>query len=811
MLKLGISSLFFLFVSIPCYAQAPAFATQTPLQGNSGSSFFVFLPVANVGSGDATNIEITSAALTLLGSPVAQLKVPSALPYVVGFAAPTGVQTLDLEFDNTRLISGDRYLLKISGSYQSGATTFGFALNRFITYSRAFSFPHEQVLQSITAKFDSLPGADAQADDQVMLSFVQGLPQVASAGLQVDPPLVWVNFNDGGERLDILNNIKLPAVPFLKQSTGQAAVQQTKSQKGAVPMRALAVKAAATATAGSPTELPQSRQVRIVSSMGSGFDDPSPDIKLWLIIHGYDPATDADASLDSLRNVGGDGVFYISAHGGIDKDEKSLRVRTSTLVNSKCNPNLVGYNADLCSDLLLPDDITNKRVIVTVAKEKWNSTTKKWISEDHYSIDKAFVEHYNWSFAANSLVYIDTCHSNQADPNVQAFKETLIANGASVYVGWTEEVGSGVSADTARLVFDRLLGANMFCPEDGAEQCSHGPAIPPAFAQRPFDYTQVAFDLPKHNLGADTKPTANLKFDATGSFGLLAPSIMTMIPMEGQQQLLIQGSFGSVQDTVTIGGTPVGVLKWSEDGSTITTDLPSGAAGDVVVTVNGHKSNAAQLTKWIGGFTATLTGPESAKQTVVFQTSFRADVRKFRVVIHDPPFEPSSSAIELVNSESSAPFACSGTYSFTSPGRSDTYTWKGAGSLKPFDLTSLMRPPSSPYFFIVGALVMSHTEMSMQLNVSQNLSVAPCEQDDHIVFSGPPPSQLDNNNPFDIQFSTLDAKLRLNDTTAVIAADDQSFTGHCSDVAVVSACAVKLHWDSIAPALDSGPNPVDPR
>jgi hypothetical protein len=666
-------------------AQAPAFATQTPLQGNSGTSFFVFLPVANVGSGDAKNIELTSAALTLLGSPVAQLKVPSALPHVVGFAAPTGVQTLNLEFDNTRLISGDRYLLKISGTYQSGGTTFGFALNRFITYSKGFAVAHEQVLQVITAKFDSLPGADAQADDQAILSFIQGLPQVSSAGLQVDPPLVWVNFNDGGERLDILNNVKLPAVPFLTPPAAQAMLPKTKSEAVTAPTRALAVKAAAVA-AGSPTELPQSRQVRIVSSMGSGFYDAAPDIKLWLIIHGYDPATDADASLDSLRNVGGDGVFYISAHGGIDKEEQSLRVRTSTLENPKCNKDLPGFNADLCSDPLLTEDINEHRVIVTTAKEKWNPLTEKWTSEDHYSIDKKFVDKW-WAFGTNSLVYIDTCHSNQADPNVLAFKNEVFSKGASVYAGWTEAVGSEASADTARLVFERLLGANMFCPETGAAECGHGPAIPPAFAQRPFDYTQVATDLPLHHLGTDTNPAANLKFDANGSFGLLAPSISNMVAneIEGQNgQLFINGSFGADPrggsgggtNGVTVGGQNANIVNWSP--TLITVDLAesgAGAAGDVTVTVRDHKSNVARLTEWHGTpFTYTITGAGSEKINATFDLHFRTDIRKYRPAIHNEPIEPTGGFVNTADTGGN--FSMSG----QSTANGVTYRWSGSGT-----------------------------------------------------------------------------------------------------------------------------------
>src|ERR1035437_5945384 len=87
-------------LSEPAFSQLPAFTTQTPLSGNSGGNFFVFLPISNIGNTAATNMQLTSVTLNHLGSSAADVRQPAKLPSMVGvgYLAPTGVIKLDLEF-----------------------------------------------------------------------------------------------------------------------------------------------------------------------------------------------------------------------------------------------------------------------------------------------------------------------------------------------------------------------------------------------------------------------------------------------------------------------------------------------------------------------------------------------------------------------------------------------------------------------------------------------------------------------------------------------------------------------------------------
>ena len=276
---------------------------------------------------------------------------------------------------------------------------------------------------------------------------------------------------------------------------------------------------------GSATEIPLSIKARLLNGLGSGMEDPVPDIHAWLVDkQGYSDPIGADASVISLRSVGGDGVFYISSHAQADAaDDLPFNIWTSTETNGNCEPE----STAVCPDPLLPNDIKDKRVGAYIADNQYDPAKDEYTAESHYGIKTEFVSKYWHDFGGNAFVYIDTCESDKSDPSVEAFKNALRALRASVYAGWTDAVGFDMAGSTTRLVFDRLVGANQFCPEDGQPTCAKVAAAPPTFAQRSFDYTQVAMDLPLHQLGEDGE--TKLVFEPlTGSFGLLAPSISNM-------------------------------------------------------------------------------------------------------------------------------------------------------------------------------------------------------------------------------------------------------------------------------------------
>ncbi len=84
----------------------------------------VALPLYSVGTATAQNITVTSA--TLLHS---TLLTPN-LPIPLGSAAPDGGVIVNAVFDRSALVPKASYRMTVSGTYQVGATTYGFSVNR---------------------------------------------------------------------------------------------------------------------------------------------------------------------------------------------------------------------------------------------------------------------------------------------------------------------------------------------------------------------------------------------------------------------------------------------------------------------------------------------------------------------------------------------------------------------------------------------------------------------------------------------------------------------------------------------------------
>jgi hypothetical protein len=682
---LSLMALGFAFLSAPVLAQSPVFVTQTPTIGNSANTFFVFLPVANIGNGEATNMQLTSVTLNHLGAPATTTLQPATLPIVTGsgYLGPTGVRTLDLEFDNTRLVTGNTYLLTLRGTYQVGGTTLGFALNRPVVYVKGFVATHQQVLDAIAMKFQARPRIDPNADNQALLAFAKGLPQISAAGVGATSSLVWAQFADTGRKLVILNNILLPAQPITSSanvppSAPAADINGFTAETSVRPV-------IADQLTGAPTEIPQSIKARLLNGLGSGLANAVPDIHAWLVgQQGYSDPIGADASVTGLRSVGGDGVLYISSHGGADAaDDVPYDIWTSTPTTDACLP-----PSTTCPDPLLPGDILNGLVGEYEADNQYDPATQEYTTESHYGIRTKFVSTYWHNFDGNAFVFIDTCDSDKNDPTVVDFKNALILLKASVYAGWTDEVRPQLSADSARLVFDRLVGADQYCPETSPDApitpCVAGPAPSGIFPQRPFDYPQVMADLPLHQLGKDVKLGGQLMFEPlAGSFGLLAPSISNMQMQEFNGvggQLTINGIFGQNPGTngsVQVGGMDAKIESWGVNAIVVDLNLSGpGSAGDVQVKVRGHKSNVARLTEWRADpFTYTITGNGSLRLTANFTLHFRLDMRKFREQIHFPPSEPSGGS--LASDDSTGTYSASG----SGPGIGETFNWSGSGTL----------------------------------------------------------------------------------------------------------------------------------
>lgn len=420
------------------------------------------------------------------------------------------------------------------------------------------------VLTAIKTKFDALRGLDVVTANNQMVTFLQSRPEIAAAGT-IDES-VWARFTDG--RMLAIENDNLEAQQSKAQPVAPASATRAFSQ------------------------LPKGTTVRLLDTLDAAHGwtpDITHPLQSMLVRAGYTVSVE-QGTLDDYRRASsadGESVLYSSTHGGYSVYEGG----TSDGVFHVWTATPATFPDDLVLNPAIRDDFFADRILPVLAT--WDiteGTTSEW----HWAITDRFVSKYMKFVPHQSLWYMDACNLGRA----LSFQAQCFRNGLSVFAGWSAPVKSTDTATTALQLFDRLAGANAYQPEN-----------PP---QRPFDLQATVDYLKSKGLthvglptipglfigGADLKITYDQQNASSNEFGLLAPtiSVMTMLGSD----LVISGEFGDTPGTVTVGGAEV-PSDWGR--STITAHLPDdpnkpGFAGDVVVSVNGIKSNVAQLTTW---------------------------------------------------------------------------------------------------------------------------------------------------------------------------------------------------------------------
>lgn len=417
------------------------------------------------------------------------------------------------------------------------------------------------------------------------------------------------------------------------------------------------------------TDVPKSRQARLLFTLPAGFSSELPNIRPYLENNGYEVIVDP-GTVASLRAVAGDGIFYMGAHGGrcrvsqrdalgnLVRDGAGLIISTTTFgawTSSPVDPaNPNEHLADLRAGRLGFGTVSGTAPVAGAA-----------LAGLFYVFTDAFVQNY-MNFGKDALVWFSACHSNSA-LIAQPFVAACHAKGASVYVGWNSTVSDAAVLVTDRFIFTRLTGSDPAIPGEN----------PP---QRAFDYEPVWEDLRKKNLHLHPNGfggTTEIRFSAAASnFALLVPAIKYVLINEPGEEAILRGKFGNPdpgERKVMVGGTEAPIVEWTEERIRVTIPQTGpGSAGDVQVVVREHKSNIRRITAWDlnSRFRWTdVTHPELVVQGPM-KLRYRADIGTYREKPGEAPKEVLRTAVGTPDSQIA--LTASGT---AHEGTDTTITW----------------------------------------------------------------------------------------------------------------------------------------
>jgi hypothetical protein len=445
--------------------------------------------------------------------------------------------------------------------------------------------------------------------------------------------------------------------------------------------------------AGAGAEIPRSPHARLFHAFGTSFPTQSSIDNAKLYLHGRGwqirPGQEGDARVSKLREMSGDGFFYINTHAGRisagvdllrEPDGKLYSLGSSTPAHTPLEKN-PEFADDLAAHRLVYFTAPTGNTII----HNGNPVTEV---DTRYGITRYFVEKY-WRFADNAVVMVNACFSSRNDE----FIFTILQKGAGVYLGWSDTITPAVVNSSLEYFTDRSVGANTYQPEHPF--------------QRPFSYDLVLADMAAK--GLDTDPSSGAKLRARArqvAPPALAPSIRTLVVSEFDGEIKLLGGFGSVQGKVTVGEAPVAIKSWSPD--TIVCDLPltgAGSSGDVQVEIDGVRSNRRQLTEWKMSLHYKWTDALGAPHLLFDGTAtlrWRADVGAVR----DKPGVAPADVVRTMTTtrESSLPLTGSG-----STGGDCPATLSGTGTFKspnqqprpPLVMVGLLKPDTSA---LTGAL-----------------------------------------------------------------------------------------------------------
>lgn len=411
-------------------------------------------------------------------------------------------------------------------------------------------------------------------------------------------------------------------------------------------------------------------------------------------------------TVEGLKQVRGDGVFFWTTHGGtLDPGGhvvQGLMTGTpatqsaveDTYADEFAEGTLIYCTGPLCMSATACLNSDGGGVVYT-----------------RLAITPKFIRKYAWSFTPYSLVFVNACASATGE-----MKQAFLDAGASLYLGWTKPVRLWAMCGAALDFFSLMLGIN----ENGGANDLPSEVLP---RQRPYAWgdviellqskVQTAYYQDDEEGVVELEPTYN--FAQPLGFLALRPSIyQTSFDEQKSEWRLIGGMFGTQKGTAAIGTsmpcdnrvtctiygagadrrlagrTPIGIDDWKSENIILTVPRRGpGSAGILQLEVDGRWSNGVQLTRVSLPMRGVRTfGGSTSVEVQVQAAGFRGDFRGLRLQPVQDELTYETSVPVNSDVDASGSWTATGRHTYLSGEETVTIELSGSGTLALADGTS---------------------------------------------------------------------------------------------------------------------------
>ncbi|MBS1703165.1 MAG: hypothetical protein JST12_15995 [Armatimonadetes bacterium] len=394
----------------------------------------------------------------------------------------------------------------------------------------------DNAVAEVSDYFATVAG-NAQAAS-LMVTKMKSMPVFATAEISASGDVIgW--FKDG-RQLAVFTSDDLPPA-----SAGHAA------QTAAKPPTAM------------PKNLTFGRRAFLINSFEPAREDSTAALSPLLQQKGYDVTT-MSGTLADFTHLSDVSLLLVHAHGLLSTDKH--RVQHFYYATSQ--------SPDAITNGVYSADWDNDSLFVGVGPS-WNLDGTVSVAKK-YCISEQFLINHGLNFVPNAFWMSQSC-SSYSTPILNIALGGG-SNGVATYAGWTKPEESSESTATTNFVFDRLLGLNQVAP---VEQDTPSPYD--------FDKLRTALSTTKRP-GSSLTYDTSIKNDPAKFFIKSAngSTVHTIIPSITAAQigtdpstLSIDGFFGAQQGAVTLDGTILTPVSWSE--TNVVVQKPAADSGVLVV------------------------------------------------------------------------------------------------------------------------------------------------------------------------------------------------------------------------------------